>query len=56
MSQGVLPFQYEEEKSESGSAELSGLPLYLDLLHQMSFRESIESNLDSLSKSHAAIL
>ena len=45
MSQGVLPFQYEEEKSESGLTGLSGLPLYLDLLHQMGLRESIESNI-----------
>lgn len=45
MSQGVLPFQYEEEKSESGSTGLSGLPVYLDLLHQMSLGESIESNI-----------
>ena len=31
MSQGVLPFQYEEEKKSSGMTALAGLPAYLDL-------------------------
>ena len=31
MSQGVLPFQYEEEKRSTGMTALAGLPLYLDL-------------------------
>ena len=30
MTQGVLSFQYEEEKLESGATSLSGLPVYLD--------------------------
>lgn len=45
MSQGVLPFQYEEEKKESGLTCLAGLPLYLDLLHRMGLRESIERHI-----------
>ncbi len=31
MPQGVLPFQYEEEKTGSGMTALAGLPLYLEL-------------------------
>ena len=31
MSQGVLPFQYEEEKKSTGMTALAGLPAYLDL-------------------------
>lgn len=33
MPQGVLPFQYEEEKRASGLTGLGGLPTYLDLIH-----------------------
>ena len=31
MTQGVLPFKYEEEKNHSGMTALAGLPIYLDL-------------------------
>jgi hypothetical protein len=31
MAQGVLPYKYEEAKSEGGMTSLAGLPLYLDL-------------------------
>lgn len=31
VAQGVLPFQYEEEKSSTGMTALAGLPLYLAL-------------------------
>lgn len=31
MPQGVLPFQYQKEKSGSGMTALAGLPLYLEL-------------------------
>ena len=31
MSQGVLPFQYEEEKKSTGMTALAGLPAYLEL-------------------------
>ena len=32
MTQGVLSFQYEEEKTSTGMTALAGLPLYLDWL------------------------
>ncbi|MFO7752812.1 MAG: hypothetical protein R6V41_06815, partial [Desulfobacteraceae bacterium] len=28
MTQGLLPFKYEEEKNESGMTALAGLPIY----------------------------
>ena len=45
MSQGVLPFKYEEEKKESGITSLSGLPVYLDLATVMGIGESIKRHL-----------
>ena len=33
MKQGVLPFQYEQEKSTTGMTGLSGLVTYLELMH-----------------------
>jgi hypothetical protein len=45
MSQGVLPFKYEEAKKESGMTALGGLPLYLDLATVMGIGESIEKHL-----------
>lgn len=41
MAQGVLSFQYEEERVESGMTALSGLPVYLDLAQVMGMSESI---------------
>ena len=45
MTQGVLPFKYEEEKKESGMTALAGLPIYLDLATVMGIGESIEKHL-----------
>ena len=45
MSQGVLPFKYEEEKKESGMTALGGLPVYLDLATVMGIGEKIEKHL-----------
>ena len=45
MTQGVLPFKYEEEKRESGMTALAGLPIYLDLATVMGMGESIERHL-----------
>ncbi|MCK5349650.1 MAG: IS1380 family transposase [Desulfobacula sp.] len=45
MSQGVLPFKYEEEKTQSGMTALSGLPVYLDLAKVIGLSKSIEKHL-----------
>ena len=42
MKQGVLPFQYEEEKSSTGMTALGGLPAYLDLARVAGLSRSIE--------------
>ena len=31
MAQGILPYKYEEERSEGGMTALAGLPVYLEL-------------------------
>lgn len=45
MPQGVLPFQYQEERKESGLTGLAGLPVYLDLVHASGVPESIARRL-----------
>lgn len=45
MSQGVLPFKYEEEKTQSGSTSLAGLPVYLDLAKVVGLTKSIQKHL-----------
>ena len=42
MKQGVLPFQYAEEKSSTGMTGLLGLPAYLDLIHAAGLMSSVE--------------
>ena len=42
MKQGILPFQYEEEKSSTGMTALLGLPAYLELAHAAGLRSSVE--------------
>ena len=42
MKQGVLPFQYEQEKSSTGMTALSGLMIYLELMHASGLRSSAE--------------
>ena len=42
MKQGVLPIQYEQEKSSQGMTSLSGLVTYLELMHAAGLRSSIE--------------
>jgi hypothetical protein len=44
MTQGVLPFKYEEEKSESGMTALAGLPVYLDLARVLGLSASIQKH------------
>lgn len=41
MPQGIIPFQYKEEKSSAGLTALGGLPLYLDLIAAMRLGEII---------------
>jgi len=45
MAQGVLPFQYEEERSDTGMTGLAGLPAYLDLAQVVGLSESIGRHL-----------
>ena len=45
MSQGVLPFQYEEEKKSFGQTGLAGFPVYLDLIHRMNLGAVINRHL-----------
>lgn len=45
MPQGVLSYQYEEEKKEAGLTALAGLPVYLDLLQALGFGESVQKYL-----------
>jgi hypothetical protein len=42
MRQGILPFQYQEEKSPTGMTALAGLPTYLDLAHVAGLSQSIQ--------------
>ncbi len=42
MRQGVLPFQYAEERSETGMTALAGLPLYLELMRVVGLAESVD--------------
>ena len=41
MTQGVLPFQYQEEQSSGGMTALAGLPTYLELAHMAGLYRSI---------------
>jgi hypothetical protein len=45
MTQGVLPFKYENEKQKSDMTAFGGLPLYLDLAHVMGLSRLVEKNL-----------
>jgi hypothetical protein len=42
MSEGILPFQYEAEKTSAGMTALAGLPLYMELFHLLDLRRMIE--------------
>ena len=44
MTQGVLPFKYEEEKSESGMTALAGLPVCLDLARALGLSAPIQKH------------
>ena len=42
MRQGVLPFQYEQEKISNGMTAVSGLVTYLELMHASGLKSSVE--------------
>jgi hypothetical protein len=44
IAQGVLPYQYREEKIGSGMTALGGLPPYLDLAEVVGLRELVEGH------------
>jgi len=45
MAQGVLPFKYKNEKTNTGMTALAGLPVYLDLARVIGLSKSIEKHL-----------
>ncbi len=51
MAQGVLPFQYEQEKNNTGMTSLAGLPAYLDLSQTIGLWKSIKKNLQGRKES-----
>ena len=42
MKQGLLAFQYEQEKGSTGMTGLSGLMTYVELMHAAGLRSSVE--------------
>jgi len=46
MTQGLLPYKYEEENKPAGMTSLAGLPLYLDLAFALGLPGSIERHLN----------
>ena len=45
MPQGILPYKYEQEKTDAGMTALAGLPVYLDLAFALGLGESIATHL-----------
>lgn len=45
MTQGVLPFKFEQENSKTGLTGLAGLVLFLDLFKKISFGRLVEKHL-----------
>ena len=50
MAQGVLPYKYEEEKTEAGMTALAGLPVYLDLASVLGLGDHIRTHLQVKSQ------
>lgn len=46
MPQGVLPFQYEEDRTDDSVTGLAGVPLYLELMKVAGMAESISRHLE----------
>ena len=45
MPQGLLPYKYEQEKTDAGLTALAGLPVYLDLASLLNLGEIIRKHL-----------
>jgi hypothetical protein len=45
MPQGLLPYKYEQEKTDGGITGLAGLPVYLDLAQVLNLGETIQRHL-----------
>ncbi len=45
MTQGVLPFKYEKEKTQTGMTALAGLPVYLDMAKVIGLSKSIQKHI-----------
>lgn len=45
MTQSVLPFKYESDKSKTQITSLGGLPLYLELIHVINLRKMIQKHI-----------
>ena len=45
VAQGVLPFKYEADTHTSGATALAGLPVYLDLAHELGVADSIRRHM-----------
>lgn len=50
MTQGILPFKYENEKQKSKMTGFGGLPVYLDLAKVSGLSKSIEKHLNASSQ------
>ncbi len=44
MTQGVLPYKYEEERSDGGMTALAGLPIYMDLATALGLADCIRDH------------
>ena len=44
MAQGVLPYKYEEERTDGGMTALAGLPIYLDLASVLGVADFIRAH------------
>ncbi len=56
MTQGVLPFKYEQEKNDTGMTALAGLPIYLDLAKVIGLSKSIQKHLKIKANSRAGLM
>lgn len=50
MTQGILPFKYENDKQKSDITGFGGLPIYLDLAQASGLQKSIEQHLKASSE------